>query len=1204
MSRPQVHPSISTDSLSTLSSSSSFSSLLSVLPPAPPSSTTAVVQPASPVAVALTPVNSSAQLSTTIATAADHAATPPPPITRPPPWKQLKDIQTLFKQPIPTTAASPTMSSSASVAFPIFVVSADWFRRWCRYVHTASAAAPLSAPNSPMRNGAAKRRTVTTFDAAAATGDAVDEPGPIDNGDLLLLSDAAADAAAAPVELKPRLQFAEDYVVVPEVMWAALHGWYGGRGPAIRRLVHAAAWTTRTTSSSSRIRSVYQLPPLRHRAVLHALFPREEDRSFVLQNLRPATGDGGDGDGGEGDGAAGDTGGAGDDGEDDDEAAALCDVRLADDLYPPAASAAGSVAASSDPATPPEETPTTPATQAQQKPQQKPKQAQQPTCVICGAASCLICSRCRGVYYCSKNCQRTHWRQHKHLCRDVSSSSVSSSVSSSSATHDIAGGVTGATRVSGTHRDTAVGVSRSALSSAVSSATVSHRVGLVNLGNTCYLSSTLQCLAAIAPLTSFFVSQRYQAEVNVRNRDGTGGALAHAYARLLSDLKLALLDAAQAAASVSRGVATQRLRSATVGGGGVATAAAAAFATRAPTFRPVAFKHLLGSLREEYRGYQQHDAHELIEFLLDKLHEDTNRVAACPKPYTEKVEGDGANDYAIARETWRRGQLRDASMLRDTLGYLMRNELQCDTCGRRVVSYEYHQTMEVAIPPPPPPPPQQATQPPPQTTQAATQSSRHTTATHPPPPLAMTAAVLAQIPATDVTLQVLVFPAAVAADFTATQPATQQTTTQPPPWRMRSLALTVPSHRPLRALRDELWRQLRDTDAALAALQDSCQLAVCLWLAPTSPYVTAVTQQLRQGQLREVTRRVQADVVLRAVDGRRGTGLLLRRDGDDGANGATGANGANGDGDGDTSWWPLGSRLALDMHTTVAAALGLRSSGSGGGVAGVAAGGVAAGGVAEVRHLSCDLPVRATLQRHLLLRATGGRVASSGGSSSHSHSHDAVPERLRLNVPWREALAHDTFATQQRLATATATATAATAAAQPFHVYQRLLRSQPPPTATPSPSPSPTATQTKAKATATAPPRHVSLDDCLREFCRVERLDDGNEWYCSACQAFRPATKQQFAQRQKIDTFVDFPIDGLNVAPFCGRSRRRTTVDAADTVTSTAGHDEAVNEAVNEAAEEEEERVDYDLTYIYRYRYRYRYGYRYGYCYNRYSRSH
>lgn len=30
----------------------------------------------------------------------------------------------------------------------------------------------------------------------------------------------------------------------------------------------------------------------------------------------------------------------------------------------------------------------------------------------------------------------------------------------------------------------------------------------------------------------------------------------------------------------------------------------------------------------------------------------------------------------------------------------------------------------------------------------------------------------------------------------------------------------------------------------------------------------------------------------------------------------------------------------------------------------------------------------------------------------------------------------------------------------------------------------------------------------------------------------------QFAQRQKIDTLVDFPIDGLNLAPFCHHHHR------------------------------------------------------------------
>ena len=36
--------------------------------------------------------------------------------------------------------------------------------------------------------------------------------------------------------------------------------------------------------------------------------------------------------------------------------------------------------------------------------------------------------------------------------------------------------------------------------------------GLVNLGNSCYLASTLQCLAALPPLASFFISAHFERE--------------------------------------------------------------------------------------------------------------------------------------------------------------------------------------------------------------------------------------------------------------------------------------------------------------------------------------------------------------------------------------------------------------------------------------------------------------------------------------------------------------------------------------------------------------------------------------------------------------------------------------------------------------------------------------------------------------------
>lgn len=51
-----------------------------------------------------------------------------------------------------------------------------------------------------------------------------------------------------------------------------------------------------------------------------------------------------------------------------------------------------------------------------------------------------------------------------------------------------------------------------------------------------------------------------------------------------------------------------------------------------------------------FSGYNQHDAGELITYLLDGLHEDLNRVIN--KPYTETKDYDGRPDYVIAKESW------------------------------------------------------------------------------------------------------------------------------------------------------------------------------------------------------------------------------------------------------------------------------------------------------------------------------------------------------------------------------------------------------------------------------------------------------------------------------------------------------------------------------------------------------------------------
>ena len=51
------------------------------------------------------------------------------------------------------------------------------------------------------------------------------------------------------------------------------------------------------------------------------------------------------------------------------------------------------------------------------------------------------------------------------------------------------------------------------------------RVGLYNLGNSCYMSSSLQCLSHVFPLTAYFLSERYVPHINQTSQDSTGGKL-------------------------------------------------------------------------------------------------------------------------------------------------------------------------------------------------------------------------------------------------------------------------------------------------------------------------------------------------------------------------------------------------------------------------------------------------------------------------------------------------------------------------------------------------------------------------------------------------------------------------------------------------------------------------------------------------------
>jgi ubiquitin carboxyl-terminal hydrolase 8 len=171
-------------------------------------------------------------------------------------------------------------------------------------------------------------------------------------------------------------------------------------------------------------------------------------------------------------------------------------------------------------------------------------------------------------------------------------------------------------------------------------------IGLRNLGNTCFINSSLQCLSSTIPLTDYFLGYDYRSEINQDNFLGTGGKLATAYSELMKQMWLG----------------------------------------RKSVVDPTEFKRQLGTFAPQFNGFHQHDAQELISFLLDGIHEDLNRVKE--KPYIEDRDCDGTNDEVDAIEAWKNYLRRNRSLVVDLFQGQFRNTCKCLTCGHVNIRFE------------------------------------------------------------------------------------------------------------------------------------------------------------------------------------------------------------------------------------------------------------------------------------------------------------------------------------------------------------------------------------------------------------------------------------------------------------------------------------------------------------------------------------
>ena len=165
----------------------------------------------------------------------------------------------------------------------------------------------------------------------------------------------------------------------------------------------------------------------------------------------------------------------------------------------------------------------------------------------------------------------------------------------------------------------------------------------------------------------------YRKQLNPSNPLGTGGRLAEAYAQLVKQIWYGG-DAVLAPTNF-------KVCGVDLEGGGRRACCSCRYGHA--TTMPLLGQNAIAQFAPQFIGNDQHDAQELLLFLLDGLHEDVNVVRHKPPPI-EDPDSDGTNftDKELAAISWSNYLRRtDSQVLRLFQGQF-RSTVSCLTCGK------------------------------------------------------------------------------------------------------------------------------------------------------------------------------------------------------------------------------------------------------------------------------------------------------------------------------------------------------------------------------------------------------------------------------------------------------------------------------------------------------------------------------------------
>lgn len=172
------------------------------------------------------------------------------------------------------------------------------------------------------------------------------------------------------------------------------------------------------------------------------------------------------------------------------------------------------------------------------------------------------------------------------------------------------------------------------------------RCGLRNLGNTCFMNSSLQCLSNTPPLRDYFISNEFKQDINKANPIGMKGNIAEQFGNVIKAL----------------------------------------WSGEDSYISPRLLKQSIAKWAPQFEGYNQHDSQELLAFLLDGLHEDLNKISK--KPFVETKEADGREDEKVAHEAWEGHLLRNKSIIVDLFHGQLKSTVTCPHCSKVSITFD------------------------------------------------------------------------------------------------------------------------------------------------------------------------------------------------------------------------------------------------------------------------------------------------------------------------------------------------------------------------------------------------------------------------------------------------------------------------------------------------------------------------------------